>query len=88
MWLALNSDETQLALLDVTGTLRFLNWPLQQPNGQISAKAQAVIQVWSCPPLSDKIVRDAKCWMKGVPTVIMSFTEAWSLGMLLCFRFE
>ena len=48
MLLALNATETQLALLDVTGTLRFLSWPLQQQDAQTSIQAQAVMKVWSC----------------------------------------
>lgn len=49
VWLALNANESQLALLDVTGTLRFLSWPPQQQDRQISPEVQAGIKVWSCP---------------------------------------
>ena len=45
MWLALNANESQLALLDVTGTLRILCWPPQQQDGQMSIEAQALRKV-------------------------------------------
>ena len=48
MWLALNANESQLALLDVTGTLRFLSWPPQQQDAQGSPEVQAGIKVRSC----------------------------------------
>ena len=67
MWLALNANESQLALLDVTGTLRFLSWPLQQQDAQTSVEAQAGIKVRPCFALKDKIVSGAKCLLKDVP---------------------
>ena len=51
MWLALNANASQLALLDVTGTLRFLSWPPLQQDAQISLEVQAGIQVLLCPAL-------------------------------------